>query len=602
MKKRVCLPGISVLLAAVFCLLLLVGCGGKGTTPPTDTNPTESPESSAEPTSETKPSPAGLLLVADGKPARVVTPFNAETAVTDAAKSISKLLEKVSGQNVTVTDDSGSYDADTVEILIGLTAYPESAAVADSVPYGGWAVAVRGNKAVVFSHMEDGYSAAVKKLSLQLYAQQGAKNVTVAADYREAGTVNETLNAVPVLAGATPDAVYVTGAKETCWQLAFTGRRAEDFDRFRAATTEAGYQVWAENEIDGNRFVTYVNDTYTLNAMWLPALSRINVSAEKLTDTALPEKESENRYIPGVCDTTVTQLGQWFGYPEGFNKQSFQPGWDKWINGLAHVIRLTDGSFLVIDGGHDRAISEELLYNTLVKQAPDPENIVIAAWIFTHAHNDHTGAFLLFDHPNVTVERFLLHLPSENVKSTDGDGGQVRAVAARVAEKYPNAKVTTVHPGQVFTLRNARITMLWSLDLFYPRTFDFFNESSLVFSVELEGHRLMYLGDLGPKSNTTLLKIYASSLKSEIVQTAHHGFQGGTYSTYSAIQPKYVFWNTGRTDHIMDLNGNDYFSHNDGIVKWVAADTVTVVTLKKDRNPTAKVYASKEAYLKTHII
>lgn len=579
---------LTLLLVCMFCL---AGCrqeGGGGN--PTGSVPPETQKETVS--SETPPAvvPDVLALVHDGTPAKVVLPFGAGEGQTAAAESIAKMLSTVSGTNVRVSSDSASYDADAVEILVGATAYPESRIAAAELSYGDWGVMAVGSKVVVYAYLDSLYTSAGKDLIAVLFAQKGQEgDAVIASDYRKTETVNTAVNAIPRMENTEPSSVYVTGLRETCWGLIFSDVTGTDFKAYQERLGAAGFSLHAENEINSNCYVTYTDSTYVLHAMFLPSQRRIQVSVEKLTDTALPGTEQENVYTPGVCETTVTQLGQWIGYSE-------TDSWDAWINGLSHVIRLEDGSFLIIDGGHDRKMNDELLYKTLKKQAPDPDHIVVAAWIFTHAHGDHVGTFLMFDHDDVTVERFIFNFPTYSESAKLGCGGTVTSTVSKIKSGYPEAEIVSAHPGQLFFIRNAKVEMLWTLDLFYPKDFTFFNESSLVFSVELEGQKLMYLGDMGPASNPVLCQLYGDALASDIVQTAHHGFEGASFTTYSLIKPKYVFWNTGFTSGTMDQNGNNYFSRNDEIVKWIAMDTVTVVTLKEEETPCAEIFENSSAY------
>lgn len=565
--------------------LLLAGCQ------PSSPDAGDDSVTSAGDSSDTGPSSDEqdvLALVEDGVPARVVVAFNASEALNTVAENIAKMLGNVSDTAVRVTKDSEDYDADAVEILIGDTAYPESAQAAQTLAYGDWCVTAVGNKIVVYAFSEAYYTSAGTHLISLIYAQREESRVVIDGDYHQTGTSNALINAVPRLGDLVPSAVYTTGVDIPSSGAVFPNAGADDFEAYRTSVAAQGYTLYAENEINENRFATYTNDDYSLNMIWTPALNRITVCVDRLSDTALPPRESENTASGNAgCEATVTQLGLWIGYSE-------TDRWDAWINGLAHVIQLEDGSFLIIDGGHDRAINEELLYNTLKKQAPDPDNIVVAAWIFTHAHRDHTGAFLMFDHDEVTVERFIYNFPTASEGNNAG-GGQMSSVAAKIDSFYPEAEVINAHPGQVYHIRNAKIEMLWTLDLYYPKSFTFFNESSLVFTLELEGHRILYLGDMGPASNPVISQIYGNALQTDLVQTAHHGFEGASYAFYALVKPKYVFWNTGYV--VMDQYGNNYFSRNDDIVKWIAMDTVTVVKLREGEPPDAETFENSAAYL-----
>ena len=86
--------------------------------------------------------------------------------------------------------------------------------------------------------------------------------------------------------------------------------------------------------------------------------------------------------VEKVCDVTLTQVGLLYDVGS--------------FNGMCYVMRLEDGSFIVTDGGHALQKNADRLYRILRKQAPDPDNIVIAAWIFSHSHGDHSGMFPYF--------------------------------------------------------------------------------------------------------------------------------------------------------------------------------------------------------------
>ncbi|HBF15424.1 MAG TPA: hypothetical protein DDW30_07060 [Clostridiales bacterium] len=587
---------LALAILAILVALALVACNTGGGKPSGTTGggtPAASGTAGGDSTATEAPAQDGdgLRLVEGNKSVRVVIPWNAADAEREAAGTVAKMLEKKSGQTVTATAEGETHDADAVEILVGATAYEETERVTGRLAFGAWTLTVEGKKVVLYATLEKDYNIATQTLVSLIFGQKDG-DVRIAEDYSKVGFENDLLRALPRLGNRLPDSYMFTGVGETCVGLTYNRQSAEDLAAFCKTVEENGYTEYATNQIGENRFATYRNADYVLNLMYVPVRERITVTAERLTTTALPAKAEENTYQKNVCETTVTQLGLWIGYSE-------TDRWDRWINGLSHVIRLEDGSFIIIDGGHQREMNDRLLYETLKKQAPDPNNIRVAAWIFTHGHGDHTGTFLAFQHEDVTVEQFIYHFPS-NAEAAKANYGNGKATEDRVRALYPEAKVVTAHPGQVFTIRNARIEMYWSLDLYYPNAFTFYNESSLVFTVELNGHKIMYLGDLGPLSNQSLVGMYGSALESEAVQTAHHGFEGGSLDLYKKIAAKYVYCDSGSRDlfdrSIKDKNGNDYYYGKDDITTWFAADTVIVVTYKAGEEPSAVTYENSAAY------
>ena len=61
--------------------------------------------------------------------------------------------------------------------------------------------------------------------------------------------------------------------------------------------------------------------------------------------------------------------------------------------GLCNVFILEDGSFIIEDGGHFTDGQAEALHDFL--SAHSKGTIRVAAWLFSHAHADHIGAFIM---------------------------------------------------------------------------------------------------------------------------------------------------------------------------------------------------------------
>ena len=74
--------------------------------------------------------------------------------------------------------------------------------------------------------------------------------------------------------------------------------------------------------------------------------------------------------------------------------------------GLSYVIRLSDGRFIVIDGGWGFEPDVQELYRVL-KAGATAEKPVVAAWFLTHPHRDHHlcfAEFMLRYPENVVIE------------------------------------------------------------------------------------------------------------------------------------------------------------------------------------------------------
>ena len=420
----------------------------------------------------------------------------------------------------------------------------------------------------------------------------------------------EMLRAIPEFAGKMLSGIY--DCTRNGYQALFEDMTKAEFTSYCETVESAGYTLytkndsWAYNSKNTNQFLTYITEEHVLTLLYTPSVKTLRVIVESRADTALAGLESENQYTKNVCSTLLTQIG--VGYAQGHQ------------NGMCYVMRLEDGSFLIVDGGHAAQVYADNIYKVMREQAPDPDNIVIAAWIFTHTHGDHVGVFPYFAalyNNRVKVERFIYNLPvsSAFVSSEWFDGNT--GLEQTVKMKFPNAEVNRTHPGQIFYIRNAKINILYTADLYASKKIDYFNTASMVFTIEADGVKTMILGDIGSDGASVISSIYNGSiLKSDVIQVAHHGILSSPSTLYSTINPEYVLWPLATTDYktkeplekyVGYKNGshNNFFTKNadatkyvEGVNLFLAEDDVVVLTFGENKVEKAELFADVSAYVK----
>ncbi len=335
-----------------------------------------------------------------------------------------------------------------------------------------------------------------------------------------------------------------TDTGDDCYMRSFGAVDYSDFDDYCDDIAENGFELYAEKTLENNVYRTYANKRYVVTTIYTGYNRYGKVLVEPRVGTALPTKAEDNVYTPiAGMDTTITQVGLYDG------------DLGETYNGMCYIVRLADGIFIVVDGGFAREGSPERIYDVLRKQAPDPDNIVIAAWMITHAHDDHVDVFESFFEAygdKVTVEKFICNLPSDaqtgDVWTKDIKWMRYKQVRAVFEEYCSDIPVVKAHPGQEFYIRNVKIDILYTVDIFdlnHSKLEDF-NNTSVVFKLTAEGKSMIFLGDYDDDAYT-MKKLYtASTLNSDIVQMAHHGL--ASYSSkdlYPMITPTYVFWPIG---------------------------------------------------------
>ena len=132
---------------------------------------------------------------------------------------------------------------------------------------------------------------------------------------------------------------------------------------------ELGYTKHQELDNACIHSATYYREQLMMHVYYLKKTAELRVIVQ--ADAVLPI----NAYpYERLCDVAVTQLGT-------YNDPTTYVG-------MGYLIRLEDGTFVVIDGGQTPEYDSKLLYDTMLEQKPDGiDDIVISAWIITHDYN-----------------------------------------------------------------------------------------------------------------------------------------------------------------------------------------------------------------------
>lgn len=538
MGKR--LKYLSFILILSALLILLCACNGGNGSDTTDTIESDAPAKE-------------LLVAGDGSAARIVISADASEDLRSGAESIAKRIEKNTGIKAQVEasweTESEEHDPEAVEILIGNTGYIESKKALQSLRYDEYGVVCYGNKIVVASYSETKLKRGITILVAWLneYTSEDGTRISIPAGSREVASVSSVAKQLPMYENAIPTAL--AQVSNNVYELLFDDFTEADYTAYTARIGEEGYQRYTENRIDNNVFTTYTKGNYILTAMWTPNNDQMRLIIEDNTLTSLPKLESENVYRKEVCSTLFTQVG--LNYQQGY------------LEGICDIMRLEDGSFIIVDGGHPLQENADRIYNVMKEQAPDPNNIVVAAWVFSHGHGDHVGFFKQFADTysdKVTVEQFIYNSPVEEICSVIEEGSaEWKKVENALAVRFADSALVRAHPGQVFNIRNAKLTVLYTHDLYAPKDISWYNTTSLVFTIEADGVKAFLPTDAGEAIARVMLSLYSNTtFASDILQVAHHGIPSTATQLYPKVDPTYVLWpvGTGDISRRKDENGN----------------------------------------------
>lgn len=234
--------------------------------------------------------------------------------------------------------------------------------------------------------------------------------------------------------------------------------------------------------------------------------------------------------------------------------------------GMGYVLRLTDGRFVIIDGGMNEPGEAEHLFDLLQSQNTNGTQPVIAAWLFSHPHDDHIGSFIDFCElfaAQAHIERLIYNFPS---KETCPLVPEVPAFDTTVMS-LTNTERITAKTGQQYRFADSVFDILLTQEDICPPIPNV-NDSSMVVRTTIAGHRILWLGDAQSIVADRLCEMYTQEdLKCDILQVGHHGYGGGSDALHRAVDPDTLLWPVPDFTYqwVKDWDCNDYLMTSENI-------------------------------------
>lgn len=252
-----------------------------------------------------------------------------------------------------------------------------------------------------------------------------------------------------------------------------------------------------------------------------------------------------------VSDEKLTEvdLQEIIQFPDGMDEGWLvtQYGHADGAQYMFYTIEDKDGHVILIDGGHNEGREVEDV-KTVIKQ----HNNHVDAWIITHMHPDHAGAFntIMTADKEITVDNiYTIDVNDARYRETarDYDGIEVYDSFIKVINEIDKTKtnVNYVHEGDTLDCIGLEIDILHSWDESTDKLEkNLMNNGSMVFLVKGIKETILFLSDAEDETEEDLYKAHSKEVsKANYIQLAHHGNWGMTIDFYMNTNPQIVFFN-----------------------------------------------------------
>lgn len=532
---------LLLILLLLLSLTLLFGCN--------DDNPeeTDTTETTAEQVA------ADVAFVSGGElKFTIITPMNRTENERLQADIVANCFERYVGTRPEIkrfNDRKDTYDEATLEIVLGNVEYAVTDTVAVPNAYDAYAIQLIGNKLYIKAendrNLPDAVSALVKVIA-KVYKDG---ELVIEGNFLQTGSGTDKLLAplggVPCFDG---DLAAISDCADGFTQMTYKNTEDADLTAYTQSLEAEGFTKHASNDLNGNRFFTYTKNQQTVHVYHTPHNGETRVIGGK--NAILPATETVK--YKKVCDETAVLLGA----GEAF--------------GL--IVRLEDGSFLIFDGGNEEEKMAQEIQLYLQALAPDKKNVVIRAWVITHAHGDHYGGFKEFSETRMNpesakydatfhLENIIMNLcDSEEQVATMG-AGSFDAVRNVISKYHANTPVYKCFTGQVFYFAGVEMEVLTCMSDLLPTVIGYEkmkdvdlsrvdgNLQSIVVRLKMQNQSLMVTGDVSKILVDEMCDRFGSYLKTDILCVPHHGHnedryraRNGTVEFYTLVDPETALW------------------------------------------------------------
>ena len=374
------------------------------------------------------------------------------------------------------------------------------------------------------------------------------------------GSVTDTQNSgwllstLPVFegTGTLSSALYDTGAAVTdtkeeninLMQLVAFGNETDAANGLEAYVQKLqrfGFTVEEDTALEANRYVTLFDGLQRVHIYSRASQKSVRIALDIGSVSAEEFSGNSDTLAQGSKTTTFYHYGlnrDPGGYnPSGKNDSVYNlSGYTN--AGQLTVIKCADDSVIIVDGGSKKqmvgyAEDNEPMerFNAFLHEITgkgENEKITISCWYLTHADGDHTEGFYTFLSAYAAqydLQRICTNIPAFSSR------GMLNRIGLLVRANYPDCQEIKIHTGQSVTVSDVTLQALYTHEDNVHLTTGVTlldnnnNNGALTMKISTENMSMLVTGDINTKAESVLCEAFtAATLKVDIVQTPHHGF------------------------------------------------------------------------------
>jgi len=220
--------------------------------------------------------------------------------------------------------------------------------------------------------------------------------------------------------------------------------------------------------------------------------------------------------------------------------------------GICYTLTNNHNKLIVIDGGFE-ANADKL--RNIIKANGNH----IDAWILTHPHPDHIGAFrkIYSNLQGIKISAIYDNgLDLEFYRQNPNTGDDVQLYDNYINEIKGDWRVHHLKRNELLKIDGLKIKVFNTYDQYSKYlSHDICNDSSLMLKVTTHKNSILFCGDCHSESTAKLLiKKYGKRLRANYVQMGHHGNNTLPNNFYSLVHPKVALFDAPQ----WLVDGKDY--------------------------------------------